>query len=254
VVHCHAGCEQQRVIAAPRARGLWNDVGRRGGKTIGSPSGANNLRDRGNETRTQAALRLWGATVPAPGTLVETYLAARNIVIPVPGALRFHAAMMHPGGQRWPAMIALVTRGADGAPMAVHRTSLARDGRSKAPVEPTKMMLGPCRGGVVRLGAAGDRLMIAEGIETALSAMQATAQPAWAALSTSGLRTLELPADVSDLVVLADGDEPGEAAAIDAAQRWKRDERRVRIARPPQGFDFNDVLQGRAFCHVDDAA
>ena len=47
--------------------------------------------------------------------------------------------------------------------------------------------------------------MIAEGIETALSAMQATAQTAWAALSTSGLRTLELPADVRDVVVLADG-------------------------------------------------
>src|SRR6516165_10375714 len=39
-------------------------------------------------------------------------------------------------------------------------------------------------------------------IETALSAMQATGQTAWAALSTSGLRTLELPASVRDVVVL----------------------------------------------------
>jgi DNA primase len=89
-------------------------------------------------------------------------------------------------------------------------------------------------------------LLIAEGIETALSAMQATAQPAWAALSTSGLLTLELPERVRDVVVLADGDAPGEAAAQDAGLRWKRQGRRVRIARPPRGFDFNDVLRGRA--------
>ncbi len=30
-----------------------------------------------------------------------------------------------------------------------------------------------------------------------------------------------------------------------AAQRWSDEGRRVRIARPPQGLDFNDVLLGR---------
>ena len=45
--------------------------------------------------------------------------------------------------------------------------------------------------------------------------------------------------------MLADGDEPGEAAAADGARRWKREGRRVRIARPPQGQDFNDLLLGR---------
>jgi putative DNA primase/helicase len=242
------------VIAALRARGLWSNSGHCHASTIVSDAHATNRPDWGNEARTQAALRLWGATVAASGTLVETYLAARGIIIPAPDALRFHAAIKHPGGQRWPAMVALVTRGTDGTPTAVHRTFLARDGHSKAPVEPAKMMLGPCHGGAVRLGPAGDQLMVAEGIETALSAMQAASQPAWAALSMSGMRTLDLPADVRDVVVLADGDEPGEAAARDAARRWKREGRRVRIARPPRGFDFNDVLQGRAFCQVEDAA
>jgi hypothetical protein len=91
-------------------------------------------------------------------------------------------------GGIWPAMVALVTRGSDDTPIAIHRTFLARDGNGKAPVDPQKMMLGPCRGGAIRLGPISDRLMIAEGIETALSAMQVTGQPAWAALSTSGLR------------------------------------------------------------------
>ena len=129
-----------------------------------------------------------------------------------------------------------------GAPLAIHRTFLARDGAGKAPVNPAKMMLGPCRGGVVRLAQPDALLMIGEGIETCLSAMQATGHPAWAALSTSGLRSLDLPRDVRDVIVLADGDEPGEAAARDCALRWKREGRRVRIARPPTGMDFNDLL------------
>jgi DNA primase len=88
-------------------------------------------------------------------------------------------------------------------------------------------------------------LMVGEGIETCLAAIQATSHPAWAALSTSGLRALELPIDVREVIVLADGDDPGEAAALDAALRWSCEGRRVRIARPPRGFDFNDVLLGR---------
>jgi hypothetical protein len=143
-------------------------------------------------------------------------------------------------------MVALVTRGSDDTPLAIHRTFLARDGDGKAPVDPQKMMLGPCRGGAVRLAASGAVLMVGEGIETCLAAMQATGRPAWAALSTSGLRTLDLPDDIREVIVLADGDQAGEAAARDCAWRWKREGRRVRIARPPQGLDFNDMLVGCA--------
>jgi hypothetical protein len=88
--------------------------------------------------------------------------------------------------------------------------------------------------------------MVGEGIETSLAAMQARSLPAWAALSTSGLMTLDLPPDVRDVIVLADGDAAGDAAARGAALRWKREGRRVRIARPPHGLDFNDMLLGRA--------
>jgi DNA primase len=47
------------------------------------------------------------------------------------------------------------------------------------------------------------------------------------------------------VIVLADGDAGGEAAARDCGLRWKRQGRRVRIARPPQGMDFNDMLVRR---------
>jgi hypothetical protein len=142
-------------------------------------------------------------------------------------------------------MVALVTRGVDGSPAAIHRTFLSRDRIGKAPVDPPKMKLGPCRGGAVRLAEVGEELMVGEGIETCLAAMQATGHPAWAALSTLGLQSLDLPAEVRDVTVLADGDDPGEAAAKQCAWRWKREGRRVRIARPLRGMDFNDLLMGR---------
>jgi len=141
-------------------------------------------------------------------------------------------------------MVALVTGGTDGEPIGIHRTFLSRDNGGKAPVKPQKTMLGPCRGGAVRLSPVGTRLMIAEGIETALSAMQATGSPTWAAMSAPGLRSLHLPPVVRDIIVLADGDAAGEAAAKAAALRWSRAGRLVRIARPPAGVDFNDMLMG----------
>jgi len=56
------------------------------------------------------------------------------------------------------------------------------------------------------------------------------------------MRSLELPDDINEVVVLADGDEPGEAAARSCSSRWSHKDRRVRIARPPRGLDFNDLL------------
>jgi hypothetical protein len=254
LVRCHAGCDQDEVIAHLKASGLWMQNGPRlfryaASGRITKPTEP----DRDEIKRTEAALSIWQAAKPAGGTLIETYLGSRGLRLPATPKLRFHPHLKHPSGDSWPAMIALVTRGSDDAPLAIHRTFLARNGTGKAPVDPQKMMLGPCRGGAVRLSEPGDVLMIGEGIETCLAAMQETGHPAWAALSTSGLRALDLPKSVRDVIVLADGDDPGEAAARDCALRWKRDGRRVRIARPPKGMDFNDMLVGRVSSIVEGA-
>ncbi len=246
LVHCHAGCDQRDVIAALRARGLWDTAG-----TSEGVFGRKHHRTIFNETvpeapeRTAAAVAVWQECEPADGSPLEIHLRWRGLRISPPSALRFHPGLWHPARKRWPAMVALVTQGETGLPLAIHRTFLDRDGPGKAPVCPQKMMLGPCRGGVVRLGEPSAVLMVGEGIETCLAAMQATGHAAWAALSTSGLRSLNLPRDVHDVIVLADGDDPGEAAARDCARRWMCEGRCVRIARPPKGMDFNDMLMGR---------
>jgi putative DNA primase/helicase len=255
LVRCHAGCDQKHLIATLRERGLWFDNGSRSLSRRARRTPVEQTAKRHDARRTDTALAIWETAKPARGTLVEIYLASRGIDLPPPDVLRFCAALKHPSGDWWPAMVALVTNGADGMSIAVHRSFLARNGGGKAPVDPQKMSLGPCRGGAVRLAEPGGVLMVGEGIETCLAAMLATGLPAWAALSTSGLRGLNLPEDVRDVIVLADGDEPGEAAALDCALRWKCQGRRVRIARPPRGKDFNDLLSARALgagmaCHA----
>jgi putative DNA primase/helicase len=240
LVHCHAGCDQEQVIAVLRTCGLWLEYGPRSFSRLARRT------DGDDAKRSEAALAIWQSAMPADGTLVETYLASRGLHLPPTSALRFHTRLKHPSVGVWPVMVALVTRGSDGAPLAIHRTFLARDGAGKAPVDPQKMMLGPCRGGAVRLADPGDVLMVGEGVETCLAAMLATGRAAWAALSTSGLRALDLPRHIRDVIVLADGDVPGEAAARACAWRWKGEGRHVRIAHPPQGLDFNDMLMGRA--------
>jgi putative DNA primase/helicase len=247
LVRCHAGCDQERVIAALRSRRVWDEDGHRYRRLsrLAPRVTANDESDRDDAKRSEAALAIWQSARPAGGALVETYLASRGLHLPPPRTLRFHAGLKHPSGGMWPSMVALVTRGEDDTPLAIHRTFLAPDGAGKAPVDPQKMMFGPCRGGAVRLGLPRDVLMVGEGIESCLAAMLATGNPAWAALSTSGLRALDLPGDMREVIVLADGDDPGEAAARDCALRWKREGRRVRIARPPKGMDFNDLLVDR---------
>jgi hypothetical protein len=154
----------------------------------------------------------------------------------------YHTRLFHkPTDSYYPAMIA-ERRNVTGAITAVHRTYLSWDRPGKANVDPVRMDLGETAGTAIRLSPLAEELMVAEGIETALSVMQVSGKPGWAAGSAVMMRQLELPLEVRRVVVLADGDEPGERAARFAAGRWTAEGREVRIARAPWGKDFNDVL------------
>jgi putative DNA primase/helicase len=180
-----------------------------------------------------------------PGTRAEAqYLAGRSITIPLPPSLRWAPGCLHPNGIRLPAMVAKVVNN-DGELIGIHRTFLTADYRRR-----DRASLGPVGGGAVRLAAPAETLLIGEGIETCLAAMQATSMAAWAALSTSGMTVLLLPSMVRNVIILADHDENGAGAraAWLAADRRLAEGRRVWIAMPPQsGTDFNDVMLGRGY-------
>lgn len=251
LVRCHAGCGQESVIAALRSRGLWEDYGDRDTSSISRPKDivASDRSEREKRKRTKAALRLWHAGVDAAGSLVVTYLESRGLHLPQSAAIRFHPALKHPAGETWPALVALVTTGQDNMPKAIHRTFLARDGTGKAPVTPAKMMLGSVKGGAVRLSNGVGPLVIAEGIETALSLVDGLAHVdprIWAALSTSGVAGLDLPAPAGDLVIAPDGDAPGLNAAEALGRRGYARGWNVRILPAPrEGSDWNDYVRER---------
>jgi hypothetical protein len=197
--------------------------------------------------RAEQAKRLWQEAQPIAGTVAEAYLRGRGIACPLPATLRFHPEAWHgPTARRWPALVAWV-QGAGAA--AVHRTWLRADCSGKAEIDPPKAMLGAVAGGAVQLSDGPSRLVVAEGIESALSLLCGLLDgPAtvWAALSTSGLRGLHLPAQPARLTIACDGDGPGRGAAQALAERAHVSGWQVGILDPGDGADWNDILTGKA--------
>lgn len=195
------------------------------------------------EKRSKQAHSLWQEAQPITGTIAEIYLRGRGITCPLPDTLRLHPACWHgPTAKRHPALVALVE---GGDAIAVHRTYLRPDGSGKADLDPAKMMLGTTGGGAVRLAQAQGPLVVAEGIETALSlACGLVRDPAtvWAALSTSGLKSLFLPVTLGRLIIAPDGDTAGREAANALAARAHALGWQVSLLPAPDGRDWNDIL------------
>lgn len=202
--------------------------------------------DRLDEVAKRAwrARSLWSETVPIHGSIAETYLRGRGISCALPDTLRFHPTCWHPTAQRFPALVARVDGSDD---FAVHRTYLLHSGIGKADAEPQKAMLGGVKGGAVQLMSAPGPLVVAEGIETALSLACGLIEGAlsiWAALSTSGMIGLNLPKIPGQLTIAPDGDKAGQIAALTLADRAACNGWQVSILTPPEGGDFNDLLRG----------
>jgi hypothetical protein len=196
--------------------------------------------------RIEYARRLWRQSRCAIGTVAEQYLRGRGITIPPPPPIRFLPRFKHrEDGWAFPVMIAGI-QDPNGNFSGVSITWSSADGSGKAPVDPARKIFGPYRSGSVRLAPASDRLVLSEGLETGLSVAQACADlPVWCALSATNLPHLAIPPEVNTVFIAADADPAGEAAALTTAARLRSEGRHVRIARPPTGMDFNDILMGR---------
>jgi putative DNA primase/helicase len=75
--------------------------------------------------------------------------------------------------------------------------------------------------------------------------MQIFGLAGWSAVFAGGLKTMELPPDVRNVIIAADNDVSGagQRNALAAYDRWVAEDRSVRIKCPPNaGDDFNDVL------------
>jgi hypothetical protein len=223
-------------------------------------------RDADAEARQAKAKALFLTSEPRlAGTPAAAYLAARGIDLAAlgrqPRALRYHRGLWNGESRRaWPALVAAVTDDS-GAMTAVHRTWLAQDEAGqwrKAPLQVAKASLGSVAGGTIRLwrGASGKSLasappgetvVIAEGIETALSvAMACPELRVIASVCLGNLGRINLPPAIGTIILAADNDLPGspaDRALKAAAARFVSMGKTVRIARSPVGSDMNDCLQ-----------
>ncbi|MDO5706056.1 MAG: toprim domain-containing protein [Paracoccus sp. (in: a-proteobacteria)] len=243
LLNCKAGCSFIDVLTALRDRGLLDRHAR-----PRAPDPAELARRRAEDEaeaakRERQALACWNEAIPVHGTPAETYLRGRGITCDLPESLRFHSECWHGAtAKRLPAMIARV----DGlSRLAVHRTYLRPDGTGKADVDPNKAMLGSVMGGAVAVCKADGPLVVAEGIETALSLSSGLLRsPAtvWAALSAPGVAGLRLPDRPHRLTIAPDGDPAGHASAHKLAERATALGWRVSILPAPEGKDWNDIL------------
>lgn len=128
--------------------------------------------------------------------------------------------------------------------VAVHRTFLSGDGQSLSSRQPARAALGPLGTGLVRLHSVSDRLGLAEGIETALSATQLFGVPCWATLGAERFKRIALPNSVAEIVLFLDHDAAGQQAEAVARERFR--DRQIEARYPTQpGGDWNDVLRAR---------
>ena len=205
--------------------------------------------------RSKMILKLWEESHPIiPSDPAGQYLVSRGIMLdPCPEAIRIHPQLpYYDDGQLigyYPAMMAKVSN-LSGEIVTIHRTYLTSSGQ-KAPVSSPKKLMSAIRpgasiGSAIRLlDPINGQLAIAEGIESALSFHILSELPAWATLSALGMKSIQLPDSVTEVIIAVDLDasHTGQKAALNLSARLMEEGRRVKRIFPESiGDDFNDIL------------
>lgn len=197
---------------------------------------------------TEAARRLFAMSQPITGTIVETYLRRRAITtLHGTGSLRFHPRCYYrpdDGGptETWPAVVAAVTD-LSGHLTGAHRTWLAPDGSSKAPLDTPRRAMGDLLGHAVRFGVPGSVMAAGEGIETTLSLRCVLPDMAMAAaLSAAHLAAVLFPPTLHRLYIIRDNDSAGDGARDTLLERATEADIEAFVLSPSRG-DFNEDLR-----------
>jgi putative DNA primase/helicase len=218
LLFCFAGCTFEDIIDSLDRRGLVEDDREPQEARVAEVA----------HLPSAEALMIWRAAVPLNGTIAAEYLTRRGIVAQ-PASLRCRLER--------PALIAAV-QAPDGKLIAIQQTRLTKDGEKLS-----RLTTGNLGAGAVRLGPASEDIGLAEGVETALSAMQMTSVVTWASLGAHRLHKVVLPDCVKAVHVFVDNDEPGRLAAKRAADVHTSAGRRVYLRSPPDECgDWNDFL------------
>ncbi|CCA93978.1 toprim domain-containing protein [Novosphingobium sp. PP1Y] len=235
---CFAGCETIDVMRA--IRGLDMSIPADGERLAGSPSSPLSpawLRRRAQD--------LWDEALPITGTPAQTYLRRRAIP-QTPPVLRYHPRTPLGRGKLAvfrPAMLAAIHE--DDRLVALQRTFLdtQEPRRARDLAHPRRSLAQPGRGAVI-LAPATEVLGLAEGVESALSAMILLGLPVWATLGSERFPHVAVPETVTRLILLPDADRAGRIGAAKASEAHVVPGRAIETIWPPAPFnDWNDALR-----------
>lgn len=192
---------------------------------------------------------LWQSATATLKTPVAAYLNKRQLegTYEHSEALRYLSRCDHrPYGSKFPpfrfspAMLAPICDGA-GARIGLHITFLDPATGYRRRADPSRKIIGQMRGGAIQLQAASDTLLVAEGIETALSAGRRFETPAWSLISSVNMTNWTPPANIRKLVIAGDSNQAGRDAAEALAERASNAGIRVALQIAPGEFsDWNE--------------
>lgn len=233
--HCFAGCDNGDVLAAIRRL--------QPGALAAAATPAPPLRSDDRWLRSRAA-DIWDDARPIGGTVAERYLRARSITIGS-DALRYHAQVPLGRGRAMARRAALIAKVSDDSRiLAIQRIFLDRHARRARDLGNPRRLLGRPGAGAVRLAIPDAVLGLAEGVETALSAMILLGIPVWAVLGNERFSHVAVPETVSRIILLPDNDRAGCRGASAAHAALRTSCRQIDIIYPWRGLnDWNDVLR-----------
>jgi len=262
LVKCFAGCDSKDIVDTLRGMGFTMSLRESDARKKRNLSqvirAARPVIDQNSRVRTMLARALWDEAREAGASPVADYLTQRGLSLAVVPHLD-HTIRYHPhcprGKERHRAMLCSLRDIATDELIGIHRTFI--DSQNRKDGQP--MMLGSPTDTAIKLMPHADtfdhkrhfvsRLYVCEGVETGIGAMMQNYSPVWSLGTAGAIARLEPLLSVGELVVLADHDEPGIAAAHCAVRRWREAGWAARFELPDhEGDDFADQAR-RYFAH-----
>jgi putative DNA primase/helicase len=247
-----AGCEQDAIIAALKAKSAWPIPG---AVPSGSYAGMITRSRSPEECRRYASDIYKGVKRQSwERSLLQEYFQARGIDgVPVNALL----TMPLRRGDRAPEKqmlsadpgIVFRVRDRDNKLKGIHVIWLNGDLTDKREAEPQRQSFGPIKGGYVQLGDLDpdQPVLIAEGIETALAVLQVTGLPCAYVGCGKNTADIDMPPH-PQVIIAADNGAAGQNTATELARRLSGPNCVVQIATPTRpeggkaGYDWNDSL------------
>ena len=179
---------------------------------------------------------IWTKAEPIKGTVAETYLNKRAITY-IPNTFKF-----------WNNRLVVpihTVRNNELFQIGIQTTQLDDEG-NKVKVDVVKRIYGHSRGGSVHLtdySELSDTIVFLEGVEDGLSLVQCNEGiSCWAYLGSTNLKNIDLPPNISQIVLGWDNDIASETANTEFYHKYK-DDYSILYASPPKGYkDFNEML------------